>query len=1241
MQRRLGNRGAMAFAEQAGGAHEAPAEAGRERESPNSDGRVASEGLTVAEVSGPPAPEKEDAAEAPSEGLAEVARPSDEVSTEVAASDGASDEGGAMQAPPGEAHGSEAGPVAAPAASDVAQVTIDASSPGGIIEQIAEVPPTQSIRVYGQAKAASAGALGKQAEKAQQRLPEMPAPTGISPVSLADAGKDVVSKAERAPQQLDGAQTGRDTQPYPTAVDVGPPAPRPAPTVLRGGDDPDTQEADRELAISAQRAFERIGLSTRSIPSHAGARPGVDMTGDADPGQMVGFESSSNEKVAGAATRAKAGSYADFGEHDIFPAATDEILRSEHQLSARGAEGGALDPLQISPEIASALDQSVGPVYRDRVGVKRDEYHRGEEDYERKSDAAHRDAHGDIQALETQARNEQMAQRQGAQSMVTGYRKEWRESLDAIDADYRGKAGKARKSYRGQIEKARIEGETKADGHLRHAEQEAAKKKRKAEAEVRREKQKKRKKSGGFWGWARRAASAFVDALKKAVNFIWDKLREAIKGLFKLAKKLVLAAIEFARKAIVGLIKAFGAVLKGLVTIALIAFPEAAERVKSKIDGAVNTAVDGVNWVADKLKKGVAAILDFLANTIDSLLGLIQSLYNGILTVIGMIIRGEFKELMEKLGNLVTAARGAPSKFEIAAKEELLGDLQNPLSPEELLMAGVTPPGMDAQGGGAGAGQLPTAPWTKKNVGVDAVEHNMQLSPELMAALIEDASGGQYVHFGESDDKSRTMSAIMGEVKGAPGTASKQPDKNPPDGLSPSQRADIRWKLMKRSLNEWWQRNKVAIIAGTVAAIVGVVAAIIVTGGSILAAIPPIMSVLGPIFIGATIAAIGTRVRDYVSKSWAGDIVGGSLSLAKALAAGAVELVSYVTFKAGGALLKGGKALVKAGAKATRSTMAAGRRALTSAGKYVVSKGRVLFKGIAGSGIGKRARSFRDLGNRLLSKTRFRGFRISLKGMRFEIEGYVNPWILLATGEVKKISQADLTNLSKRGKTARVGHKVMTKDGKGIVLGSKSKSIKTAAGKTIEAPKGKLGRKLFDLRRNQRIKKADRLKQLGKEYKKLDEAKGLKARRKLIKGKSDKSTRQLRKGIGDKPHPANFEAHHVIPEELMGNRKVMALLKKINFDFQNGARNGVLLPKNPKVFAAFKQLDPTRAKKYANATMHSGSHPNYTKRVEKYLEKLADEVAAGTRTPASANRSIKTYQTRLRNGLMNGTEKLK
>lgn len=63
------------------------------------------------------------------------------------------------------------------------------------------------------------------------------------------------------------------------------------------------------------------------------------------------------------------------------------------------------------------------------------------------------------------------------------------------------------------------------------------------------------------------------------------------------------------------------------------------------------------------------------------------------------------------------------------------------------------------------------------------------------------------------------------------------------------------------------------------------------------------------------------HVRDYIAKSWDGDTKGGAKSLAKDLAAGAVELISWLTFKAGEAALKVIKVLAKSELAPTRESV--------------------------------------------------------------------------------------------------------------------------------------------------------------------------------------------------------------------------------------------------------------------------------------------------------------------------------
>lgn len=917
----------------------------------------------------------------------------------------------------------------------VAAVTISSENPGTILQQLQEVPPVSAFAAYEQAQAASATALMNQKQAVEKSLPQIPAPTGLpAKTPTAKQKTTAILPLDHGSPEIAGGKSGRNTKKYPTEV-IEAPAPPPIRVTKLAGDT-NAQNGDAKLSQSAQTALDRVRINTSQIKTSAGERPSVDMSGEADASQVDSFQSDSTAKVQIAKQNASNQIYQDFGENNILPEASTETLKANRAISSPNApiDQGGKAPI-LPDEAINGLNLAFGPELHRRVGEQRAKYDSGKVKYDADSAKARTDAEQQIAGLDQDTRVKQLEEQNKAKAQVAQSRLEWQTEVNQVEQDYGGKAQRATVEQKAKIAAQKQEGEEKANKHLADAEQKAAQEKQKAEQEAVRKKNEAKKESGGFWGWVQSKASALIDGLKTAINTIYDGLRAAVKIIFSAAKALVSAAIELARTAIVGLIKGLGVLLKGLVTVALAAFPNIAKRINSKIDTAVNSAVNAVNTAANALKEAATSVLDFLANTLDSFLGLIQSLYNGILTVIGMIIRGELKELMERLGNLVKAAKEMPSRFEAAAYEELLGgDFDKPLSPMELAQAGKTPPqaqvGQAAQSSSNGkgvtdAGPLPAAPWSTANVGVDAVENDMVLSPELISHLHAHTGGNGVVEFGESGDKERSMDAVMSEVTGQKKSGEEEQQEYPPDGLTPRERAKIRWDLMKQGLADWWSKNKVTIIAVSIAAIVGVTAAIIATGGAIFGAIAPLLSALGPLFVGLTVATLGGHIRDYVAKAWDGDIPGGAKSLAKGLAAGAIELLSWLTFKAAGGVIKGAKAVTKGLVKGV-SKLAKGIVSIIARGaKFVIEKGKVLFKGLAKSGIGKRVKSLRELGDQLLLHLRFKKFRIRIQGRRFLLEGFINPWITIANGQItevpegttgsKFVSESELSALKKAG----------------------------------------------------------------------------------------------------------------------------------------------------------------------------------------------------------------------------------
>ncbi|HBL57610.1 MAG TPA: hypothetical protein DDZ80_03360 [Cyanobacteria bacterium UBA8803] len=897
-------------------------------------------------------------------------------------------------------------------------VAIIAEDPAQILAQLKTTPPTQAVATYAQAQAASTQALEKQRQNLQKTIPEIPAPTGLPAQPETEsqkAAKQALEQAGTTKEPSDvKAGLNKSSEPGtkydPQVPEAPPPKPQTA-TQLAGGNVEKEGESDPALSQSAQNALASVNLDTSQVSTNAGERPNVDLAGEADPAQINAAQSESNQEVQAAKAQAAAGMNQDFGENKIYPAASQETLKANKELSAVTAPVGKLGENPALPgEVVGSLNQSLSPFLREKIGAEQEKYQAAKDKFDIDSAKARTEADNEITGLNEETKQKQLEEQKQAQAEVQGFKQEWAHELDIADKDYQEKAGKATQEQREKIGQEKSKGEKEAAKHLEDAEKKAEEEKQKADSEVGKKKEDAEKESGGFWGWVKSKAKALIDGLKSAVNFIYDNLRKAVKAIFEAAKKLALAAIDLARQAIVGLIKGFGEILKGLVKVVFAAFPGIAKKITDKIDQAVNKATKAVNAAADLLKKGVSAILDFLANTLDTLLKLVQDIYNGIFTVIGMLINGEFAALLKRIGNLIEAAKAAPPQFETAGYEELLGgNLDQPLSPAELAQAGVTPPGA---GGGSTpqmgeASELPSPPWTEKNVGVDAVENNMELSPELSAELMQQTQGEGEVMLEQSNDESRSMESILAESGGKEQEGGEQLEQQyPDDGLSPKQRAEIKWQSMKEGISKWWSENWPTVILGATAAIGGFIALNIVTGGAITAALPAIMGVVGPLFAGLTILQLAGHVRDYLSKGWEGDIQGGGKSLAKGLAAGAIELISWLTFKAGGAALKGAKALAKGAktvAKGGINLAKKAAQAVIKGVKYIIEKGKVLFKGIAGSGIGKQFKKLKDLGKGLLERMRFKAFRIRIANRWFRLEGLINPWVVIAQGQVTEV----------------------------------------------------------------------------------------------------------------------------------------------------------------------------------------------------------------------------------------------
>ncbi|WP_428223897.1 eCIS core domain-containing protein [Flavobacterium sp.] len=244
--------------------------------------------------------------------------------------------------------------------------------------------------------------------------------------------------------------------------------------------------------------------------------------------------------------------------------------------------------------------------------------------------------------------------------------------------------------------------------------------------------------------------------------------------------------------------------------------------------------------------------------------------------------------------------------------------------------------------------------------------------------------------------------------------------------LTPAQRARYTLNQMYNGMGHWWNCNRHWLIPTIIGTIIVVVLAIVLSGGAVLEAIPAILSVLTPIMIGVAVVRASYYLGEYVYKSISGDIPGASRSLARAFAVAAVEAIfALLGSSAFWKTLRNGVGAV--GRTAARVIGGAGRligstgrvgaafvRTLSAGGRYVmrtvgavITRGRLMLRGIRGR-MGQGLRSLEEFGERLLTRIRFRRFRLRIRNRWFVLEGYLNPWVIIMEGPLQgQLSEVD------------------------------------------------------------------------------------------------------------------------------------------------------------------------------------------------------------------------------------------
>jgi len=1057
----------------------------------------------------------------------------------------------------------------------------------------------------------------------------------------------------------------RKGTPNPLPKAVGKPVPNPEKTVPGPGEQPEmaihhevtTQplpvsghatsvvhrapEKGEALERAAAEALAALPTRDDSVNTTAGDHPTVALSGAADPSRLDEDLAKKQEASETAWTESLAEMRVDEGENDIFPSVPEETLSASLNVTKTPGKGSFVRQ-PVSPHYVQAeFDRTASQHWSEEMAKATAEYEKA--DQKAKADELReRESTREAMAqLEQETAATQTAAQIAAKKTVQTAREDWRSELEDAETVYTGKTTKLRSETMGQIEATKREADGEAAAEMAAGEARAEKRRQQAYEEAEAEKQAAEQESGGFLDWLKSSAEAFIQHMGEVIDTIFDVMRAAVQQIIEFAKKAAAWVIEQARKAIVGLIETFGKRLELAADIFLAAFPEARDRAKASIRAGVQDATKTVNEAAEALKQGINKLLDALAAVLDFILVVFQKSYKLILDGLEWVVNAML-DALERIGYLVNAAEAMPDHFEDQMISELTGmDLTEPLPFERTKPLDAQTAAMAAVEGGAAtsadAAVLTKANLTAKDMAVDPIGSFVPDAELLRLLAMPD--GGE-IEFGENPNaatvaelQAEAASGLAGTTPAATdqtqampaaapvddtearlqqlidqepeGTCTKEKKGEPAKGdsgfpehmkfgpLSKEQRGRYLWSQMKKGIAHWFSCNWPWLLAAVVAALLGLIAANILTGGAIMAALPLVMQILGAVMTGIALGKVTIYVGKYLGQGWAGQIVDAAKSLARGLAIGAIELVFALLFNIG-AIIKAAKSVLKHGIKASAKTATKlAARSVTTTGKNlgkvaIITKtgavtayknGKLILKGATGN-IVKGAKSLDDLARRLARKFRFKKFKIKRRGKRIQLWGYLNPWIMFSDGTVEEISFAGKggddfsVGMTKTVKPGDVKHKISGPTDV-IVVGWKSKPSQTVQ-KLKQNMLTKAGKK-----ENQEF---------------FNTIKGLEPDRIKALLYNQESTYQLRKGIKG-PKPKFFQAHHLIPRELRGNKKIKKFLDKIGFEFEGGAINGIILPhkKNHKVPG------------FSKATVHNGSHPNYTIRIRKNLTKMAED----------------------------------
>ena len=537
-------------------------------------------------------------------------------------------------------------------AAQAAAALTGAESVTGLVDAFATAPPTVKAQHYA-ALGSNADRLSKSEESGfQETLPELHAEL---------SGEVAEAEPVEIPTPPERALTLEATAPPETPLPELPPTPDPGEFTAndRVADDIERSFWEELLDRAAKigQSLKDVKTTDEDIDTSAGAPPTVPLEGENNPERIDDQQQSVVDQARTTRDEAQQAVVNGPGPELVQPRVMDEAyplgeLNGPMLQGPAPVEGPeAYLAMGLPPDVQAAFDQDQQAAMEASLDGPRSDVQAATTERDTSREAEIGKAEKDVQDLTVKSDEKQRSQVKDARDQIQTERSATLQAQADAVADAEGDIETERKNRRGEIDDRVKKDEQQIRDDYAKADEDTQKEVTKGETKAEEERIKAEREAEDKSWWER--AVDFVkdafEALTSIVGAIFDAVRSAVTAILDAVKSAVLALIDLAAGFIKGLIAAFGEFLK-LAVDALIGtiFPELAEKLKKKIDGAVSAAQAAVDVVADGLKAGVSAIVDGLKAGLNKIIDIYQAAVELGMGLVEAAITGDWGALARK-----------------------------------------------------------------------------------------------------------------------------------------------------------------------------------------------------------------------------------------------------------------------------------------------------------------------------------------------------------------------------------------------------------------------------------------------------------------------------------------------------------------------------------------------------------------------------------------------------------------